>query len=792
LLVRVNAAAAGIAAYLETGIKRGREFDRALIDERLVLDGDLAMVDAVIDCIETAQEGDARYLHITLGLSERFTAADVCGPGEVNLAKLKEITDAYRDGLMSAYDPREYAWYAEAHIPKVTHELHSTSGEYIERLPHVHIVLPMRNLEDGRYLNPFGHGRSTLDYAQALQEEINGRFGLRSPQDSRREQPPINALARHTDRLAPGTPKEIRHAVDELVRSGKVANFDELAAKLAAFGEIRVRAGKDGDYLNIKPTWADKGINLKTFTRVNFHAAAAAARASAAAAPPQDFARLAGEWRDRACLEARYLASSNRSHYKKLDAGARQAWLEEKVRASRTRLDSHEERFAAAVAARIRSKEKSNDKDTRSGPGFHTTRDAWRAAGLYQSGLEQAASRKSAQTLSSVRNLSSLPMVQRGRKAKVLLQGDAPDRMGRRGKAGDEMRRSGARNSGAPGKGRKPITVAETLLAARARAGPSADRLKSDTSPTIALAAAARLFKIDLAQYGIGSGRDGTPRILHADKQYNLGDFFTKHLNISWEAAKPILTDCYSATLSDALPPPDRNLWKSFTAWRNQAFEERRTVAERARTEGRARLLDARDEYKRTKINARALPVRQRQAALAAARAAQLVAEAAAKQRTQELRAASRRPSRNAEYRDFLTDLANRGNLAALGELRRAATQDRDPFEGLAAAQSKAVLPLPSYKIDHMGRVTYFKDQQSIVADSVKGVSVLVRDRVAYETALKVAVARYGRDLTLHGGKAFIDNLVQAARRSGLELTIRNADKPQAPPIRIDRLERGR
>ena len=342
------------------------------------------------------------------------------------------------------------------------------------------------------------------------------------------------------------------------------------------------------------------------------------------------------------------------------------------------------------------------------------------------------------------------------------------------------MRRAGARDSRAPGEGRRPITVAETLLASRARVEPSPDRLKSDTSPAIVLEAAVRLFKIDLAHYGVGSGFDGTPRILHADKQYNLGDFFTKHLGVAWDAARPILTDCYHATLSDGLPPPNGELWKSFSAWRQQAFEDRREAGQRARAMSRARLVQAREEYKRVKINGRSLPVAQRLAAIAAARAAKLVTEAEARQLVQQL---PRRPSRNAEYREFLTELANRGNLAALGELRRAAPPDVQPFDGVTGGKGGAVLPLPSYKIDHVGKVTYFKNEQSIVADSAKGVAVLRRDAAAYETALKVAVARYGKNLTLRGDQVFLDSMIAAARRSGLDLVIRDASKPRAQPI---------
>jgi hypothetical protein len=789
VLVRVNSGASGVAEYLETGRKRGREFDRDLIDERLVIDGDLVLMEAVINGIETAQEGDARYLHITLGLAERFTAADVCGPGEVNLAKLVAITEAYRTALMSAYDRREYAWYAEAHIPKVSHELHETTGEYVERLPHVHIVLPMRNLEDGRYLNPFGHGLSTIDYAQAMQEAVNAQFGLRSPLEAPRGRP-HNAVAKHNPRFAPSTPKEIRETALALLREGRAATFEQLAERMAEFGEVKVRSGKDGDYLNVKPSWAEKGINLKDFGRLGFDATLE--RVSAAAtvdAPGSDLARLAADWVQWGAYEARYLTSANRKHFKKLDEAAQRAWLLDKAAATRARLEEHDRLWSpeSGVHAKFINalEEERNVRVHKPVPAFADARDAWRAAYLYQSGNLEAARRQPAQTLSGVRHLSRVPVVQRQGVPEMLLHPDASDRVGRGRTARTAVRRAGAGDRGAHGSGRKAITVAQTLAAARQRLELSPERLKADTSPSIVLATAARLYKLDVKQYAVTSGRDGTPRILHADRQYNLGDFFTKHLNVPWETAKPILVKCYHATLSDGLPAPDKVLWRSFTAWRGQAFEKRRAAAAAAKVAARARMVAARDEYKRAKLNSQTLPRHTRAATLAEARARRVVAEADHRRLVAEERAAVRAPSRNAEYREFLTELAGRGNLAALAELRRAAPHEPGPFDGFTGSKSKPAFALPSYKVDHTGTVTYFKDELSIVKDSAAGVAVVHRDQTAYETALKVAVARYGRALTLRGDKLFVEQMLAAARRSGLELTIRNADNPRAAPIHV-------
>lgn len=64
MLVRINGGNKGVCEYLEKGYKQGREYTRDEIDHRLVLDGDLALTESVIDTIP--DNGQERYIHITL------------------------------------------------------------------------------------------------------------------------------------------------------------------------------------------------------------------------------------------------------------------------------------------------------------------------------------------------------------------------------------------------------------------------------------------------------------------------------------------------------------------------------------------------------------------------------------------------------------------------------------------------------------------------------------------------------------------------------------------------------
>ena len=56
MLIRVLGGSEGIADYLVNGQKQGREYSRDELDERVILDGDLELTDAIINGME--KEGE--------------------------------------------------------------------------------------------------------------------------------------------------------------------------------------------------------------------------------------------------------------------------------------------------------------------------------------------------------------------------------------------------------------------------------------------------------------------------------------------------------------------------------------------------------------------------------------------------------------------------------------------------------------------------------------------------------------------------------------------------------------
>jgi hypothetical protein len=157
--------------------------------------------------------------------------ADADVIGHINAAIVKAVDEDYRKLLMNAYDPSEYVYYSEAHIPKLSHEF-TSSGEYVERLPHIHIVIPMRNMVDGKYLNPAGFGEMNIRYLDAIQEQLNSKYSLRSPKSVARVAP-TDSIERHAL-----TRSDYPKAIVSQIESGKVRTFEDLQTFLEQYGRV--------------------------------------------------------------------------------------------------------------------------------------------------------------------------------------------------------------------------------------------------------------------------------------------------------------------------------------------------------------------------------------------------------------------------------------------------------------------------------------------------------------------------------------------------------------------------
>lgn len=124
----------------------------------------------------------------------------------------------------------------------------------------------------------------------------------------------------------------------------------------------------------------------------------------------------------------------------------RQAWL-----ATATALEQEDTRKT------FNQKEAKNERPQYDRISADEARPAQRAAALYQSNLAKSRRQTSPRAFARVRNLSGVGVVHDRRKAEMLLQPDASDRLGRQGRPDPEMRRPRAGDIGATG-GAKRLT----------------------------------------------------------------------------------------------------------------------------------------------------------------------------------------------------------------------------------------------------------------------------------------------------------------------------------------------
>ncbi len=861
MLIRVFSGASDIAEYLEQGRKRGREFERDLIDRRVPLSGDLVQVRVLLASIPESTHGYARYLHITLGFAERFSAVEANQPGVLSMDVLRRVDAEFRQHLMAAYDPAEYQYYSEAHIPKLSHEL-GADGVLVERLPHIHVVIPMRNLADGRYLNPLGFGKVNLRYLDAIQEDLNERHGLKSPKDSRRTVRP-DPLVRHT-----GIRQPVLETVSRAIERGEIGSFEELARWSATRGEVRVRHGCEGDYVYIKPTGAAKGINLKQYPNTYFEG-----RRQSRAKESQ---ALVEYWTNWAALEARYISSKKRKAYCELGEPDRRALLDGLQSQSRQKLqemdqiaakfalDAREwmldrsrhwdEKFAQEVggantrpsipASLTRPREEDPDELSsrterirnaaahslgdgrdydRSGSEFDGPRGGSRRDRRSARVRLRAAAQDRDQTRGDPR-----PTERTGRghddvEAEGAARADSR-RCGRdqvaAGALDDRTRLSGSRRALAAAEGhlarlprprpeahRAPGILrrlfAHRLVATLARRlqdhsprhaqalsslevfldkpihHPTPEQLKRETRADLVLQHAARRYSIKPEAYRVIYGADGSPWILHGGKRYDLGDFLTKHLKVPRAEARPILEDCWRASRADQPAPAPTTLWSAFALedrlHRLSMASERRRIREDWKAERLAihRIYHSMIEESGRTHEGRAL-----------AQAERLRSEDRARAHARNrLKDFSPKPRAEA-YREYLQKVAQSGNLEALTLLRGMVIPGNRIESNLISGrnQDQAALPLPHYRVEASGSVTYLENGRPIAVDGIRGVQCLAASDGAYQAALQIAVARYGRNLELTGDRQFVDAIQRAARRASINVTFQQWGRERSLP----------
>jgi hypothetical protein len=254
MLIRSGGYNTGAQEYLEKGAKAGREFSRDELDERVIIDGDLDLTRMIYESIP--DRGQDRYLTFTMGFRE----------DNVSDETLQAVTLEFKQFLMYAYKEEEFNFYAEAHLPKIKQVRDKKTGAMIERKPHIHVIIPRKNLLSGNEANPVGVYLHHEKYFEAFQEYLNQKYDLASPREHIRVNPQdaASVLSRYKGDDFYGKNREFKQDLVKQVIEQNVTTRQDFYSLVETHGETRIRnAGKPTEYIAVKLPGDAKYTNLK-------------------------------------------------------------------------------------------------------------------------------------------------------------------------------------------------------------------------------------------------------------------------------------------------------------------------------------------------------------------------------------------------------------------------------------------------------------------------------------------------------------------------------------------------
>lgn len=558
MLIRISGGKGGIAEYLENGIKNDRDFTRDELDERLILDGDLTTTDMLIKQMNTSGE---RYLHITLAFKEDYLAPET----------LREITQEFKQFTFQAYGEHEYNFYAEAHLPKIKSFQDKSTGETIERKPHIHVVIPEINIDTGNKLEPFGKVSHNEKFIDAFQEIINEKYGLASPKIHKRDNftNESTILSRSKGDVFKGNNPDLKAQILERAMDNNVQSQTDLASMLTKEGyQVRVRnPGKPNAYLNIKKPEHKKGTNLKekvfSDSFLNQPKEAQLASLNNLAHPyieshtdkfkatDKDRAVLL-QWQEKRAFEVRYVNARNRKDYLSLPPTEQLNFLKNKQQEK-------------ANVPGITRNNLGTTNDHLVTAGNHL-RNAQRNCHGIEPGRRRIADRRTLRAISTV--ISRYEGYQR------------PPRSITERRTASNILEQAQKDF----KERENSSIANHQFSA----------IKRDLDAKQLLLSLAQSHGVIPSKYQVNRSEAGD-RIRTGKHNLNVADFLTKEMNLSWKDASQILVKEFSRQQGHGfapVTPHDRERfsqqWRpSFDQSKKEAWREQRERERRLRTESK-------------------------------------------------------------------------------------------------------------------------------------------------------------------------------------------------------------
>lgn len=522
MLARIGGGNGGIVDYLENGKKQDREYTRDELDKRVILDGDLALTESIINSIP--DKGQERYLHITLSFHE----------SEVSDQLLNDVTQEYKSLLMNAYGEDEFNFYAEAHLPKIKNIIDNKTGDSIERKPHIHIVIPEKNLITGNKLNPAGLADHYIPQLDAIQEFINTKYNLVSPKDGVRvsDRNHAHVLSRVKGDTFKENHAELKQTIISKIENDNVRSMPEFVSTLAEFGEVReYNKGKPNNYFGLKPEGENKFIRLKSplFSKQYIED-----RKIALVKPTvNEVESRLNEWVNKTSHEIKHIHPAGekiRKAYAVLKPLQKTSYLKEVI-------DIYEQKNGIYRPGRRPPGDKPRAEQH---PRRTATQKTIGLPRLPMGNLVYGLHGRSERGSSNKSELL-LPKYENSNLSAPGRETFHPDRNVRRMQSGIGRRRGIARS---------PVEVLQGNASNDIDDIPFLKQIRDGIEPERFLSWVHSRFCVDPAQHPVSFAKDGSPRFRVENRNLNASDFLTKHLNLEWVEAKENLMDLWQAQVS--------------------------------------------------------------------------------------------------------------------------------------------------------------------------------------------------------------------------------------------------
>lgn len=399
-------------------------------------------------------------------------------------------------------------------------------------------------------------------------------------------------------------------------------------------------------------------------------------------------------------------------------------------------------------------------------------------------------------TLDRVRRLPGGRMVRAEREGAVLLPAHASDQLGNRPSGSNHHLRRPRHRQPVRGTGRINDSVVSQVVrdfgerqySNGAGTLPEFQEIKQKLDAKRLLAELSRSHGVIITKYQVTAAADGSARIHAGNRYLNVCDFMTKEMRLPWTEAATILQHSYSRQVDrhpEVAPkvPPTPTLWRQFRDQRRGRGGLRTQLATQLASE-RARQEALKERLDETRRAATGLPAAERKAALSVARMEYLAATDTLRSAIRAERAPFRLPVAD-QYRQFLQERAQAGDDVALTELRRRSRSEPlrvDPAIGHIHAVETHLEPNAllyrgrqvRYRVHLDGDVVYSIAGREIIQDKGDSVVLLQTDRLAIETALRLAQGKFGNSLKLSGSVEFQERAARIAAEAGLDVHFDN------------------